>query len=137
MTEQELASLAPLDALRRLRLQVDNAISYVEHGIPLVEDHNLGRGKDQRLLWEIGDFVIMARFAGSNPPSDSLPAPPGVVCSNLLACPFCGQPPRLKMGKVKCVNDQCKVQPKTKAWYAKGYDQNAIDDWNSMQKPNR
>ena len=68
MTEQDLASLAPLDALRRLRLQVDNAINYIESGMPMIEDHHLGHGKDQRLLWEIGDFVIMARFSGSNPP---------------------------------------------------------------------
>ena len=52
MTEQDLASLAPLDALNLLYLQVDNAISYVEHGLPLVEDHNLGRGKDQRPMHE-------------------------------------------------------------------------------------
>ena len=64
MTEQDLASLDPLDALRRLRLQVDNAINYVEHGMPLIEDHHLGRGRDQRILWEIGDFVILARFVG-------------------------------------------------------------------------
>ena len=64
MTEQDLASLAPLDALRRLHRQVESTIRCIEHGMPMIEDHRLGRGRDQRLLWEIGDFVIMARFSG-------------------------------------------------------------------------
>ena len=55
---------------------------------------------------------------------------------SLLCCPWCGDTPKLKNGKVKCANIMCKVQPKTKAWYAKGYDQNAIADWNSMQQHN-
>jgi len=61
---------------------------------------------------------------------------PGMIdyrTTALLACPFCGQTPRLKAGKVKCVNNQCKVQPKTAAWYAKGYEQNAVNDWNERQ----
>ena len=59
-----------------------------------------------------------------------------VRSSDLLACPFCGQPPRLKAGKVKCVNNQCKVQPKTAAWYVKGYEQNAVNDWNERRQAN-
>lgn len=59
-----------------------------------------------------------------------------VGSTRLLCCPWCGDPPKFKNGKVKCTNIMCKVQPKTKAWYAKGYDQNAIDDWNSIQQPN-
>lgn len=55
---------------------------------------------------------------------------------SLLACPFCGQPPRLKAGKVKCVNNRCKVQPKTAAWYVKGYEQNAVNDWNERSQAN-
>lgn len=58
-----------------------------------------------------------------------------VVSSDLLGCPFCGQPPRLKAGKVKCVNNQCKVQPKTAAWYVNGYEQRAMDDWNERMGP--
>lgn len=49
---------------------------------------------------------------------------------DLLCCPFCGQQPRLKAGKVKCINLQCKVQPKIVAWYAPGYGERAIADWN-------
>ncbi len=48
----------------------------------------------------------------------------------LLPCPFCGHLPRLKIGKVKCVNIMCKVQPKIASWYAPGYDDKAIADWN-------
>jgi len=54
--------------------------------------------------------------------------------AELLACPFCAQAPRLKAGKVKCVNNQCKVQPKTAAWYVKGYEQNAVNDWNERRQ---
>lgn len=59
-----------------------------------------------------------------------------VRSSDLLPCPFCGQPPRLKAGKVKCVNKECKVQPKIAAWYVKGYEQNAVDDWNERRQAN-
>lgn len=45
-----------------------------------------------------------------------------------LPCPFCGSDPQVKSGKVKCVNKDCKVQPKTVASYAN--DQDAINDWN-------
>lgn len=63
------------------------------------------------------------------------PTPLAVVLSasllNLLPCPFCGTQPRLKNGKVKCVNLQCKVQPKIAAWYAPGHDDKAAKDWNT------
>lgn len=50
---------------------------------------------------------------------------------NLFPCPFCGTQPRLKTGKVKCVNLQCKVQPKIAAWYMQGYEDKAAEDWNT------
>ena len=63
------------------------------------------------------------------------PIPPPVVLStallNILPCPFCGHAPKLRNGKVKCSNLQCKVQPKIAAWYAPGYDDKAIADWNT------
>jgi hypothetical protein len=51
----------------------------------------------------------------------------------LLPCPFCGAKPQLKNGKVKCVNELCKVQPKIKNWYAKGHDEKAIAEWNERK----
>ena len=48
----------------------------------------------------------------------------------MLPCPFCGEIPHLKCGKVKCVNIRCKVQPKIKAWFTTGYDKEAIEEWN-------
>ena len=47
-----------------------------------------------------------------------------------LPCPFCGKIPRVSNGKVKCMNADCKVQPKIKAWYFAGYEADAIQDWN-------
>lgn len=50
--------------------------------------------------------------------------------SNIKPCPFCGFAAVQKHGKVKCPNFRCKVQPKTAATYVKGFEQNAIDEWN-------
>lgn len=50
----------------------------------------------------------------------------------VLPCPFCGHPPTVKNGKVKCLNETCKVQPRTRAWYCAGHETSAIADWNKM-----
>lgn len=53
-----------------------------------------------------------------------------------MPCPFCGSTPKLTNGKVKCTNNQCKVQPKTAAWYMAGYDNLAVTDWNTRMSSN-
>lgn len=70
--------------------------------------------------------------APSNEPTHEIAGQAGALASGsaLLPCPFCGAAPRLKSGKVSCVNPSCAVQPKIATWYAPGYNQNAIDDWN-------
>jgi len=68
MTEQDLASLAPIDLLQRLNQQVRSALEYYEHGMPMAKDTGIRKVLDGRWMVEIGDFVIMARFAGQNPP---------------------------------------------------------------------
>mgnify|MGYP001492313816 CR=1 FL=1 len=45
-------------------------------------------------------------------------------------CPFCGQIPTVSHGKVKCLNLECLVQPKTRDWFTKGYYHEAVNDWN-------
>ena len=83
---------------------------------------SLAAGRDARTR----EGTPGAPEVGSNPTASTA----------LLACPFCGKAPRLKAGKVKCVNNQCKVQPKTSAWYVPGYEQNAVADWNERRQAN-
>ncbi len=52
---------------------------------------------------------------------------------NPKPCPFCGQIPTVSHGKVKCLNLKCLVQPKTKAWMAKGYYRYAVQNWNERK----
>jgi hypothetical protein len=64
MTEQDLASLSPIDLLQRLNQQVRSALEYYEHGMPMAKDTRIRKVLDGRWMIEIGDFVIMARFSG-------------------------------------------------------------------------
>jgi len=64
MTEQDLASLAPIDLLQRLNQQVRSALEYYEHGMPMAKDTGIRKVLDGRWMVEIGDFVILARFSG-------------------------------------------------------------------------
>ena len=51
-----------------------------------------------------------------------------------LPCPFCGADATVTHGKVRCVNPSCVVQPKSLAWWDKGFAQQAVDEWN--RRPN-
>ena len=48
----------------------------------------------------------------------------------ILPCPFCGETPAVKWGKVACRNPKCLVEVKIKTWYEPGYNEAAIADWN-------
>ena len=45
-----------------------------------------------------------------------------------LPCPFCGEIPAVKNGKVKCLNPDCPIQPRSKAWYV--HSEDGIEEWN-------
>jgi hypothetical protein len=63
---------------------------------------------------------------------DALPptSDPAVRSTVLLACPFCGKTPIASHGKVRCKNQDCKIQPSTFAWFVKTAD--AIQEWNAV-----
>ena len=67
------ANLVPLEQLRRLRRQLDNALSTLEHGMPMVEEFQVGRvdtPRPGRFLFAVGDFGITNRNENhqGNPP---------------------------------------------------------------------
>jgi len=50
----------------------------------------------------------------------------------LLPCPWCGHIPKLTKGiKVRCVNVECTVQPRTINNWTKAFDDMAIKEWNT------
>ena len=50
----------------------------------------------------------------------------------ILPCPFCGDVPEYRAGKIGCKNTQCKVQPRISAWYVntEEFAAKAAADWN-------